>query len=395
MKEEQHRRSLSSGEVIAENEDLLALILVRVPRKSLLHFKLVSKHWLSIISDPHFLLSHARKNPTPVSGLFLHRLTYPLFPQFDYIFLNPNQIPESIPFPSLKFPNFGSPFLRIVHSCNGLLCLQDKNNVDSFVFNPTTKQSFKLPVVSQDFILISTSLAFEPSSSFHYKAVCVWKDFSYINFSVFSSKTRRWNCVEKFKRLDGENDDIEGVFFKNGVYWNGSINWVGTEFYGFRLDIREQRLVHFVMPQLREGQNSRKVKYFGESNGHLHLVEICMPRSTLFDVFELERDYSRWVVKYRVDLSEMTFVHPGMVRIEFEECHPKHYAFRILCILRQGEETNATLVVAIPGKIISYNFIDEKFTTLRDLAPGRLDMPGLVRYKWSHSFQHIPTLPFV
>lgn len=43
--------------------------------------------------------------------------------------------------------------------------------------------------------------------------------------------------------------------------------------------------------------------YFWESREHLHLVEINGPCTTKFDIYVMERDFSAWFVKYRVDLN--------------------------------------------------------------------------------------------
>ncbi|XP_040964778.1 uncharacterized protein [Gossypium hirsutum] len=50
----------SAAEKIAYNQDLLTQILLRLPTKSLIKFKSVSKLWQFIISDPDFCLSHTR-----------------------------------------------------------------------------------------------------------------------------------------------------------------------------------------------------------------------------------------------------------------------------------------------------------------------------------------------
>ncbi|KAK9925456.1 hypothetical protein M0R45_033780 [Rubus argutus] len=59
------RCSSSLAETVANTEDLLTEILVRVPAKPLVRFKCVSKHWFSIISDPKFCHRHTLRNPNP------------------------------------------------------------------------------------------------------------------------------------------------------------------------------------------------------------------------------------------------------------------------------------------------------------------------------------------
>ncbi|KAK8323315.1 hypothetical protein V6Z11_A12G230200 [Gossypium hirsutum] len=100
--------SSSSADMIASNDDILALILHRLPLKSLLKFKTVSKHWLYLITYPTFRPHH---NSKAISG-----------------FLCADQI---------------------LQSCNGLLlcCNFRPNRLDTtyYIYNPTTKHYTVLP----------------------------------------------------------------------------------------------------------------------------------------------------------------------------------------------------------------------------------------------------------
>lgn len=53
--------------------------------------------------------------------------------------------------------------------------------------------------------------------------------------------------------------------------------------------------------------------YFGESNGHLHLIEINNAPATRFSVYEMEMDYSGWFVKYHVDLGIVMETFPEAI----------------------------------------------------------------------------------
>ncbi|KAL7229422.1 hypothetical protein ACSBR2_008016 [Camellia fascicularis] len=92
----------SSSETVGNNGDLLNQILLYLPIRSLLRFKSVSKHWLSLITHPHFLhLRTTQPNPRP-SGLFLYRYSHQIHPEFD--FLSPQlRIPIKTPFQSPHF----------------------------------------------------------------------------------------------------------------------------------------------------------------------------------------------------------------------------------------------------------------------------------------------------
>ncbi|OMP04340.1 hypothetical protein COLO4_09747 [Corchorus olitorius] len=79
----------TSAETIASNQDLLQEILVRLPVKSVLKSKLVSKSWLSLLSDPRLAVKHTRLhvNLGP-SGLYFYGSPHG-FLNFD---TNPNNV---------------------------------------------------------------------------------------------------------------------------------------------------------------------------------------------------------------------------------------------------------------------------------------------------------------
>ncbi|KDO57291.1 hypothetical protein CISIN_1g0401572mg, partial [Citrus sinensis] len=127
------KKKLSSF-VIANNDDLLIEIIVRLPTKSIFRFKCVSKHWLF----PYF--RHL------VSGLILHRSSCLINPEHDFVPLTNK--PITAPLKCLNFLKHPSG-LRIQNSCHGSLCyssFRDRHlEHDCYICNPTTKQFVKLP----------------------------------------------------------------------------------------------------------------------------------------------------------------------------------------------------------------------------------------------------------
>ena len=59
---------------LASQEDILTEILLRLPIRSLLRSKCVSKDWRSLISDPRFVKLRKTTHNSP-SGVFLQRLS--------------------------------------------------------------------------------------------------------------------------------------------------------------------------------------------------------------------------------------------------------------------------------------------------------------------------------
>ena len=128
----------------------------------------------------------------------------------------------------------------------------------------------------------------------------------------------------------------------------------------------------------------------------MHLVEIYCP-TTQFIVHEMERDYSGWFVKYRVDLHEVGLAFPDMLqRLSWDlTC----CSFAILSLIRREEDEGSFLVLHVPGKILRYNLADKSFKELCDVAPEHCDSNGMIedsiRYFWFHAFQYIETLSCV
>ncbi|KAG5607321.1 hypothetical protein H5410_028813 [Solanum commersonii] len=131
----------SSARIVVSIDDLLMEILLRVPIRSLLCFKIVSKHWLSIITHPHFsVLCHP--NPNRAIGLFLTcPYSLPAKPQFDYVHFDKKNPPKP-PFKNLKFIKDSSG-ISVLQSCNGLMLCSNSPS------------------------------SFDPAKSPHYKVICV------------------------------------------------------------------------------------------------------------------------------------------------------------------------------------------------------------------------------
>ncbi|TYH97178.1 hypothetical protein ES332_A12G226400v1 [Gossypium tomentosum] len=238
--------SSSSADMIASNDDILTLILHRLPLKSLLKFKTVSKHWLYLITYPTFRPHH---NSKAISG-----------------FLCADQI---------------------LQSCNGLLlcCNFRPNRLDTtyYIYNPTTKHYTVLPPPrhsSSKYYTFGVSLTFNHSKSPHYKVICIK------NYDP--------------ELLDHYQVEIySNVQFENGVFWNGAIHWVSDWGGWLCFDVEEEQMRDILMPS-GDG-DLRLYRYFRESGDHLHLVEVYGSDNLQFDVYEMEKDHSGWFVKGYAD----------------------------------------------------------------------------------------------
>ncbi|OMO52212.1 hypothetical protein COLO4_37351 [Corchorus olitorius] len=373
----------NSAEAIANNQDLLAEILVRLPVKSLVRFKSVSKGWYSFISDPRL---SCRLLPDTVSGLFLCKTSRGKL-EYEFVPLTHHKPP----FKSLTFDDNPSG-LRILQSCNGLLCCSSdyaySNKQDYYIYNPTTKQYFKLPQLAiEDTIKIyGVGLAFDPAKSCHYKVVFVRQanfsdhDKNCYQIEVYSSQTRSWS-------LSGSQFVApNGTDFKAGVFCNGAIHWP------FRLyfNVDEEKLGEIAtMPPIPEEWQERTLPiYFGASRNNLQLIEIYGPLTTQFNIYELQNDYSSWFVKYHVDLEAISAAFPGMMIR-----NPSGYVFSILSVVREAVDEESYLVLHIPGMAIHYNLKYGIFRKICDFASNdNYPIHNYPRYYWDDASPFIPTL---
>ncbi|KAL2550059.1 F-box protein [Forsythia ovata] len=401
------RKVEQAAQVVASNDDLLIEILLRLPIKSLIRFKLVSKHWHSLITDPKFC--HLRNpKPNPALGLFLlPRLNYYVIPCFEYV---PFSVQEPTNPSLLKLKFTKDPHgISIVQSCNGLLLCSSfqahEPNRRYYVYNPTTKHFTTFPKTDQETgirkKIRGMYLAFDPAKSPHYKVVCVRHveldqgEYEY-QIEVYSSETGPW--IVSSQHFTAE------VNFEEGVYWSGSIHWISYEkVESLYFNVDEKRLETTPLPPFLDGWMGRSNYYFGESCDHLNFIQ-TFGSQCQFNVYEMKRDYSEWFVKYEVDLSPLVTTFSGMIS---SYLNPMDWYFSrsILCLIRGEKEKDSFLVLQIPGKVIRYNLVCKTFETLHECAEVKdvlsftygsqhidKDVEEVLSFTWTIGFQHIESL---
>nr|GEU67492.1 hypothetical protein [Tanacetum cinerariifolium] len=189
-------------------DEIIREILSRLPVKSLLQFRSVSKHWKSLISDTHFIQSHYKIVETLSTH---HRILAPVYPLLS---LNYNASPDNIS-SSIKLDCpflMPRPFIKFLGSCNGLVCLIDGTK-DIIIYNPSTRRYFKPFQSPQCFFHISYA---SNQTEFVYGFGCGLNPFD-IRVVIFPRFARDSELV-KFKVYDF----IDSV----GTFLNGSLHWL-------------------------------------------------------------------------------------------------------------------------------------------------------------------------
>ncbi|KAM3339245.1 hypothetical protein P3S68_029114 [Capsicum galapagoense] len=127
-------------------EEILMDILSRLPVRSLLRFKCVSKFWMALISEPYFTtkhFNHVKNNQSFEKMLFLNR---------EYSFhcssLSSDQLFEDVQ--GIDRPRSGKLWGWNIHCCyNGLVLVGVRKYPDKdfmlLLWNPSTRESVVLP----------------------------------------------------------------------------------------------------------------------------------------------------------------------------------------------------------------------------------------------------------
>ncbi|KAK1398464.1 F-box domain containing protein [Heracleum sosnowskyi] len=384
--------SSSSQEIVLNEDGLLTLILLRVPFTQLIVLKSVSQQWLSLITSPYFTqLLRNSLPPLRASALFIQRIFHrPLSRtarnEVSFIPLdNPNAIS---PFRNSTFAAhelYTPQHILIKQSCNGLLLctssrfiiFEDRN---CYVYNPSTNHLDTLPKQPLLYGIggMYIGLAFDPSKSLHYKVLAyVTTDNSTPgnNFHIYSSETGTWKAsIQSFHRPLGLS------FNKSGVYLNGCLHWLSilwdshkdtpdssvSDCWYFNVD--EERFGTFPRPPIGARRTSMRSFYFGESEGHLHVTEVCQYATSL-SMYEMKSDYSGWFVKYRIDLAPIAKVFPEMTKHRSLFYDKTDYAVAVLSLVRRENfREDSFLVLEIPGKAIRYNLVDGSFKLIWDFG---------------------------
>ncbi|KAK6144861.1 hypothetical protein DH2020_021681 [Rehmannia glutinosa] len=133
-------------------EDIIAEILSRLPVKSLLKFKCVSKSWRSLISSKHFIVAHlriSRKNTNFTRHTIISTILRPCYRlnqcSLQSLLCGPMGDGVDSYYPMITINNS----VRIVGCCNGLVCIAI-NGKYFCLWNPSIKEYKKLPDVDDE-----------------------------------------------------------------------------------------------------------------------------------------------------------------------------------------------------------------------------------------------------
>lgn len=301
-----------------------------------------------------------------------------------------------IPLALKNIANCSSSKIEHLHSCNGLFCISFNlgvENLDYYVYNPCTNEHRLIPrpnLGTKSHEVVVMNLGFDPMVSDCYRLVCVMKLNGVYQFSVYSSETRVWR--NSMEMLDA-NQHCLG----QGVFLNGCMHWVSemSSFLRFDLD----SMCFRVMPStvIPTGVLKRSIRYFGESGGHLHLIEVQGSRSMSFEVLELETDYSNWFIKYHVDLSSLHTAYPLMLSEELDLLDVSRRTCNVVSLVVNDKEHKARFLVTTPDVIIEYDAHRRTIKEVADIEIAKIPViwEDVSVFEWYDTHQYIETMACV
>lgn len=223
-------------------EELIIDTLSRLPVKSLLRFKAVSKNWYALIRSPYFTqlhLDHANKNPKNDQLFIVHTVDNYGHDHNDYDkdnhfylidFNSPNlpfdHVDLQLPYCRGDYPPLPiAPKMILVGSCNGIVCVMIDgftNDQFTYLWNPATKHTMVLPptiissFMDRDGVDVSLGFGFDPVGN-DYKVVRVLKlRGGSVRSEVYSVNESAWREVkvpESFPNFGDSDACVKGVLF--------------------------------------------------------------------------------------------------------------------------------------------------------------------------------------
>ncbi|XP_057802481.1 F-box/kelch-repeat protein At3g06240-like isoform X1 [Salvia miltiorrhiza] len=218
-------------------EEIIGEILPRLPVKSLLRLRCVSKSWHSLIGTERFIKKHhqnSMKNPSFTQQRFIIETNLLEWPKQCSLLSVLSGPINTIPFSPLAYPTNTTLFSRlayprnttlpmgydIVGSCNGLLCIVNDENI-FHLWNPSTRIiSKKLPEISivndlDDFDNFGFGWV---ESSDEYKVFVNVVEWNSSVGEIYSTRTKSWKTIELCPYFI--------PFCREGLFGGGKLYWM-------------------------------------------------------------------------------------------------------------------------------------------------------------------------
>ena len=299
--------------------DILFDVLSRLPTKTLLEMRFVSKAWHRLILDRSFVQAQFQKCGLALSG-FMFQEKYRKCPidisTFTYMPIDADSKVQKMVF------GFLPEDVVILQSCNGLVCCRScfrtqhstTHSTTIYVCNPLFKKWVSFEVAQLD-SFSSIALAFDPildpvNTATNFKVVRIQQleneqEEMYYTFEIYSSETGTWKESSEVCYSDGN------LLNNNGTYAKGVLHWLTDtdQILAFDTEKELSLLVPSPIPALEMFIDAPGT-CIGESKGLLHFIMICEDGIIVWcldDYFE-----AKWTLKHSKQLQMIEDENPNM-----------------------------------------------------------------------------------
>ncbi|KAI9122690.1 hypothetical protein K1719_006530 [Acacia pycnantha] len=200
-------------------EDLMMEIMVRLPVKSLLQFKYVSKSWYVIITNPYFTAKQVEWSNSIINKNRHSKVIFEISPSREPAYISMISYGEKIRDLELPFLDNNADLVIVCDQCNGILCLSSHSHF--ILWNPATKEAKAIPERGLSYFSGVIGFGFDPITK-DYKIVrllCEEKD----SIEVYSLSSDCWRTIYV--------DNAPYRLRANGgwnSYLNGFYHWLGS-----------------------------------------------------------------------------------------------------------------------------------------------------------------------
>ncbi|XP_061988801.1 F-box protein CPR1-like [Rosa rugosa] len=340
-------------------EDIIVKILTRLPVKSLVRFRCVSKRWRSILSDSQFAKSHFRL--AFEQKTLSHRLLVSGSSSLESLDLEkPFGIGNESSVRELACPlqQFGERVL-LLGSCNGLVFIGLENCRHLSIWNPllgllhnlpspgfSTKENSNVSLFYHGFAYVSATDDYK---------VIVAADFGdevEVEVEIFSMRANIWKRIEA---------SIESVIQGEGVLLNEALHWLD--------DLNVPEPVIFALDLVKE--EFRKIQlpnFMGDGKDFRHLEVVYGGRLLVSRYIPCARDTFRYVDFWVME--EYGVCQSWTKLFDYEVSHKPGY-WSLIPILVM-ETITLTVQMTCRADIL----------VKHDHKEGKLSFHFLDRYKW-------------
>ncbi|KAI3524281.1 hypothetical protein L1887_02934 [Cichorium endivia] len=226
-------------------EELIVEIFTKLPPKSLLRFRSLSKSWYSCIGSPGFIRMHTFRSPKKLLFRHKHRTRDEKEDSEDFFTLHSrDQLPfcpkrgyigiKSFEFPCKRRSNI------IIGSHNGILCLFDDEEKSITPWNPSIRHKLTLPDCSNQkyFTWIGIGFGFDPITDDYMIVSIPYFCEGNLSSYVYTLKTGTWCAIASPMSLFYQ-------MASKAHFVNGALHWMVQLYYNVSHDVDAFRILTF------------------------------------------------------------------------------------------------------------------------------------------------------